>query len=93
MVRDILDEVKLNQFVSEKAERPASLAFGWFATSEGNQMGFVSAVELALILAAWSPAMEGSRNTLLHELFANARNSGLRDLNRFGNSIVDPGLR
>ena len=51
----------------------------------------MSTSELALIRAASSPAMEGSRKTLLNERFANPRDSGLRDLNGFGNSIVDPG--
>lgn len=50
----------------------------------------MSTVKLALILAAWSTTMKGSLKTLLTKAFANPRNSGLRDLNGFGNGIVDP---
>jgi hypothetical protein len=90
LVRDLLDNLKFNEFVGEQAERPASLAFGWFTAGKGNQMSLMSSLELALILAAWSTAMEGGLKTLLTELFADTSDGGLADLNGFGNGMVDP---
>jgi hypothetical protein len=65
----MVDHVEGNEFVGEKAKRPASVPFGRLAGRESDEMGFVVAIEFAVVVAVGMFALDGFEPVTFVELF------------------------
>ncbi len=65
-------------------------AFRRLATGNGDQPGFLGAIELTDVFAGRRPPIQGRLQTLGDVLLADPRNGGLADLDRLGDHLVGP---
>jgi hypothetical protein len=71
LVRDrfVVNRVRSNEFVGEKAERPASAPIGRLAAGKGDEVSFVVTVEFAFVVSVGVAAVD-RRNPSVSVAFA-----------------------
>jgi hypothetical protein len=89
LVRDgVLDDLQLDQLVSQQAQAPVGLAGRRLCTGAGDEFGFLYALQLAHVCARRRAVVEGRLQPLFDVLFAHPRARRRADLDRLGDRLV-----
>jgi hypothetical protein len=90
LVRDLLDDLQLDQLVRQQPQRPACLALRRFATDDREQSRLLLPVELPSVFTAGRTTVQGGLHALLDALPPHPRHRRLAHLHRLGDSLVHP---
>ena len=90
-VAGAIDEVQLHDLVFQQSQCPACAALGRFGTSQGNQLGFLLAIENSGNgrRRSWL-ATQHSLEAFFHQLFADPVNHGCAGLQGLDDLVVAP---